>query len=131
MPEGRQRLDKWLWYARLARTRTLAQKLAVSGSIRINRDRTDSASHPVKIGDVLTIALPGGVRVLKIVAAGERRGPAAEARLLYDDLTPQQPPSPERIPSAGGSRPTKRDRRQIDEFLAAGNIDQDFSPDEE
>jgi ribosome-associated heat shock protein Hsp15 len=130
MAEGRQRLDKWLWYARLAKTRTLAQKLAVSGRVRINRDRTDSASHAVKIGDVLTIALAGWVRVLKIVATGERRGPAAEARLLYEDLSPPRPPPEEPDGGSGGSRPTKRDRRQLDEFLA-GDGDKDFSPDEE
>jgi ribosome-associated heat shock protein Hsp15 len=130
MPDGRQRLDKWLWYARLAKTRTLAQKLAVSGHVRINRDRTDSASHAVKIGDVLTIALVGGVRVLKILAPGDRRGPAAEARLLYEDLSPPRPPA-EPIPISGGSRPTKRDRRQLDEFLGGADADKDFSRDEE
>src|SRR6266536_3007879 len=129
MPEVRQRLDKWLWYARLAKTRTLAQKLAVSGHVRINRDRTDSASQPVKIGDVLTIALPGGVRVLKLVATGERRGPATEARLLYEDLSPPRPP-PTPGPEAGGARPTKRDRRLRDEFVRGTSSDEDFSPDE-
>jgi len=128
MPEGRQRLDKWLWYARLAKTRTLAQKLAASGHVRINRGRTDSASHPVKTGDVLTVALPGGVRVLKILATGERRGPATEARLLYEDLSP---PAPRTVPGqeAGGSRPTKRDRRALDRFLGDVLTDEDFSPD--
>ena|SRR5947209_4868370 len=130
MAEGRQRLDKWLWYARLAKTRTLAQKLAMSGQVRINRDRTESASHPVKTGDVLTVALPGGVRVLKITATGERRGPAIEARLLYEDLTP---PSPPRMPNeiAGGSRPTKRDRRSLERFLGRVPADKDFSSDED
>jgi ribosome-associated heat shock protein Hsp15 len=128
MPEGRQRLDKWLWYARLAKTRTLAQKLAVSGQVRINRDRMDSASHPVRIGDVLTVALPGGVSVLRVVATGERRGPASEARLLYEDLSPARP-APGPGPIAGGSRPTKRDRRQRDAFIRGG--DENFSSDEE
>lgn len=130
MPDARQRLDKWLWYARLARTRTLAQKLAVSGQVRINRERTDSASQPVKVGDVLTVALPGGVRVLKIVDTGARRGPAPEARLLYDDLSPPPPP-PAPGDAPGGSRPTKRDRRRLDEFLGEGTDDEDFLPDEE
>ncbi len=84
----RQRLDKWLWFARLARTRTAAQKLAESGRVRLNRDRMKQASHAVKPGDVLTVRLESGVRVLRIVASGERRGPPEEARLLYDDLTP-------------------------------------------
>jgi ribosome-associated heat shock protein Hsp15 len=129
MAEGRQRLDKWLWYARLAKTRTLAQRLAVSGHVRINRDKTDSASQPVKTGDVLTVALPGGVRVLKIVATGERRGPAAEARLLYEDLSPPAPPRPG-ADQAGGPRPTKRQRRALDEWVGGALPDEDIGPDE-
>ena len=90
MTEGaRQRLDKWLWFARLAKTRTAAQKLAVSGRVRLNRTRADSAAQLVKPGDVLTIALEAGVRVLRIVSPGGRRGPPGEARLLYEELTPK------------------------------------------
>jgi ribosome-associated heat shock protein Hsp15 len=130
MPEGRQRLDKWIWYARLAKTRTLAQKLALSGHVRVNRDKTDSASHLVKTGDVITVALPAGVRVLKILAPGGRRGPAMEARLLYEDLSP---PAPRAVPGqdAGGSRPTKRERRALDRFLGGVLANEDFSPDED
>ncbi len=84
----RQRLDKWLWFARVTRTRTEAQKLAESGRVRLNRSRMDSAHHAVRPGDVLTIALPAGVRVLRIVAPGVRRGPPPDARLLYEDITP-------------------------------------------
>ncbi len=130
MEDGRQRLDKWLWYARLAKTRTLAQRLAVSGHVRLNRNKTDSASQPVKTGDILTVALPGGVRVLKVVAIGERRGPATEARLLYEDLSP-----PERIPAgpdqAHGARPTKRERRALDGWLGGGLWDGDLSRDDD
>jgi ribosome-associated heat shock protein Hsp15 len=114
--DGRQRIDKWLWCARLTKTRTLAQKLAISGRVRINREKNDSASQSVKIGDVLTIAFDSGVRVLKIAQPGDRRGPAAEARLLYEDLSP--PAAPPAEPVSGfrerGGRPTKRDRRAID-----------------
>jgi len=132
MPDGRQRLDKWLWYARLAKTRTLAQRLAISGHVRINRDKTDSASQPVRTGDVLTVALPSGVRVLKILATGERRGPAAEARLLYEDLSPPASPRPAFDQGAGGgTRPTKRERRAVDRLLSSASPDQDFAPDEE
>ena len=131
MPEGRQRLDKWLWYARLTKTRTLAQRLAVSGQVRINRDKTDSASQPVKTGDVLTVALPGGVRVLKILAPGERRGPASEARLLYEDLSRYAPPRPAPDQNAGGVRPTKRERRALERFLGGASPDEDFSTDED
>ncbi|HZP19625.1 MAG TPA: RNA-binding S4 domain-containing protein [Bauldia sp.] len=123
--DGRQRIDKWLWFARVVKTRTLAQKLVLSGSVRVNRERSDSASRAVKTGDVLTIALPGGVRVLKVAAPGARRGPPAEAKLLYEDLSPPEParpPATGREPGSG--RPTKRDRRAIDAFLAK---DEDFS----
>ncbi len=116
MAEGdRRRIDKWLWFARLAKTRTAAQALAVSGRVRVNRERNQSASRPLKVGDVLTVALESGVRVLKVAALGERRGPAPEARLLYEDLTPApEPGEPE--PARVGPRPSKRDRRQLDAF---------------
>jgi ribosome-associated heat shock protein Hsp15 len=114
--EGRQRIDKWLWHARFAKTRTLAQKLALSGRIRVNREKSDSSSQPVKTGDVLTIAFDSGVRILRIAALAERRGPASDARLLYEDLTPPEAPaSPnEAFSRRSGGRPTKRDRRAID-----------------
>jgi ribosome-associated heat shock protein Hsp15 len=131
MPDGRQRLDKWLWFARLAKTRTLAQRLAVSGQVRVNREKTDSASQPVKTGDVLTVTLPSGVRVLKILATGERRGPAAEARLLYEDLSRPEPPRPAPDQNAGGARPTKRERRALERLLGGSSPDEDFATDED
>jgi ribosome-associated heat shock protein Hsp15 len=113
MTEGaRQRIDKWLWFARVVKTRTLAQKLVLSGSVRVNREKCDSASHMLKPGDVLTIAVARSVRVLKVTAPGLRRGPAEEARTLYEDLSP--PPDPARAAAAGGPRPTKRERRALD-----------------
>ena len=122
MTEGdRRRIDKWLWYARLAKTRTTAQALATSGRVRVNRERNDSASRPIRVGDVLTVALESGVRVLKVAALGDRRGPAPEARLLYEDLSP--PPEPGLVETAGaraGPRPEKRDRRRLDAFRASG-----------
>jgi len=124
--EGRCRIDKWLWYARLAKTRTTAQALAVSGRVRVNRERNDSASRPVRVGDVLTVALDSGVRVLRIIALGERRGPAPEARLLYEDLSPP-PAEGERghEHSRLGPRPTKRDRRLL-EAVRGGGENEDF-----
>jgi len=112
MAEPRQRLDKWLWFARLTKSRTLAQKLILAGRVRVNRQKADSAADSIKPDDVLTVTLDSGVRVLKVVAAGVRRGPAPEARLLYADLTP-----PEAIAEGGvrrGARPTKRDRRMFE-----------------
>lgn len=107
--DDRVRIDKWLWFARLAKTRTLAQKLAVSGRVRVNRRKTDNAARPVKAGDVLTIAFDSGVRVLRIAAIGSHRGPAKEAKLLYEDLSPAAE-APTAAPSAG-TRPTRRERR--------------------
>ena len=89
--EPRQRIDKWLWFARLTKSRTQAQSVVVSGAVRINRQKIDNASHAVRAGDTLTVALAAGVRVLRVLDTGQRRGPAAEARLLYEDLAPPVP----------------------------------------
>jgi len=86
MREDRQRLDKWLWFARLAKTRTLAAKLVAAGFVRVNGQRVDQAAKAVAVGDVLTVALARTTRVLRIEALGDRRGPAPEAQALYTDL---------------------------------------------
>jgi ribosome-associated heat shock protein Hsp15 len=91
--EARFRLDKWLWHARVVKTRGLAQALVEKGRVRINRQKTDAPGKGVKLGDVLTLTLPHGVRVLEILAFGERRGPAQEASALYRDLSPRSAPS--------------------------------------
>ena len=82
-----QRLDKWLWYARFVKSRSLAAKLIEEGFIRVNRQRVVKAATCVKCGDVLTASFHGKVRVIEILAAGHRRGPPAEAKALYSDLT--------------------------------------------
>lgn len=84
----RLRIDVWLWRARVAKTRALAAELAQSGHVRVNGQRISAAGRGVKIGDVLTIALERTVRVLRVVGFGDRRGPATEARALFDDLAP-------------------------------------------
>jgi ribosome-associated heat shock protein Hsp15 len=127
--EDRRRIDKWLWYARLAKSRTLAQGLAVSGRVRVNSEKNQSASRPLKVGDVLTVALESGVRVLKVAGLGERRGPASEAVLLYEDLTPPAPPDA-KDEGRAGPRPTKRDRRRLVAARAVG-AGEDFPPDDE
>jgi ribosome-associated heat shock protein Hsp15 len=82
----RQRLDKWLWHARVVKARTSAAALVEAGHVRVNGVRETSPSRAVKAGDVLTIGLDRGVRVLKVTGFSERRGDAASARVLYDDL---------------------------------------------
>ncbi len=86
LPVARQRLDKWLWHARVVKTRSNAQALVTAGRVRINGARQSAPGHAVKAGDVLTVSLDGGVRLLKITAFAARRGDAAAARLLYAEL---------------------------------------------
>jgi len=119
------RLDKWLWHARFCKSRNLAAKLCIGGQIRLAGQRIMKASHVVRPGDVLTFALAGQVRVVRVVALGVRRGPSPEARTLYEDMTPAQ----SRVATDGGpegrvgqrpigsGRPTKRDRRAIDRLV--------------
>jgi ribosome-associated heat shock protein Hsp15 len=88
-----QRLDKWLWYARLVKSRSLAAKLIEEGSIRINRQRAVKAATCVKCGDVLTASLHGRIRVIEVRALGDRRGPPSEAQTLYAErLAPCEDP---------------------------------------
>ena len=119
MAEDRQRIDKWMWFARVVKTRTLAQKLAESGHVRVNGERVDAASRAVRAGDVLTIALDERVRVFAVKGFAARRGSAPEAQALYEDMSPPPPErretgGPARDPGAG--RPTKRDRRRINQI---------------
>ena len=87
----RQRLDKWLWHARVVKARTSAAALVESGHVRINGVREKSPGHAVKPGDVVTIALDARVRLLKVTGFSERRGDANAARALFEDLqTPKQ-----------------------------------------
>ena len=86
----RQRLDKFLWHARVVKARTSAAQLVESGHVRINGVRETAPGHAVKAGDVLTIALDRSVRVLKVIGFSERRGDASSARVLYEDLHTRQ-----------------------------------------
>jgi ribosome-associated heat shock protein Hsp15 len=85
--DGKQRLDKWLWFARIVKTRSLATRLILDGHVRLNSQRIDTPAKAVGPGDVLTIALESRIAVLRIAAIGLRRGPFREARLLFDDLS--------------------------------------------
>jgi ribosome-associated heat shock protein Hsp15 len=86
MREDRQRLDKWLWFARFAKTRSLAAKLIAAGFVRVNGRRADSVARAVAVGDVITVALTRTTLVVRVEDLGERRGPAPEAKLLYSAL---------------------------------------------
>lgn len=121
----RQRVDKWLWHARVVRTRSAAAALAGTGCVRINGERIDAPSRAVKPGDVVTVALDR-VRVLKVLSFSERRGSADDARVLFEDLAPvvrtnaqavEQIETAPVVREAGSGRPTKRDRRAIDRFM--------------
>ena len=85
MPQDdRIRIDKWLWHARFFRSRVLAQQAAESGRLRLNGTRVVKSGHGVKYGDVLTVPQGREVLAVRVVAFGERRGPAAQARALYE-----------------------------------------------
>lgn len=112
------RLDKWLWQARFFKTRGLSARLVAGGHVRVNSQKVAKPAHGVGPGDVLTFPQARRVRVVRILAMGTRRGPAPEARALYEDLAPPAPPQPNDVPAApryeGKGRPTKRDRRKLD-----------------
>jgi ribosome-associated heat shock protein Hsp15 len=123
---GKIRLDKWLWYTRLYKSRTLAGSEVSGGGFRVNRELVKKPRHALQIGDVVTFSKGPYVRVIEVVALGTRRGPAPEAQLLYKDLNPpeNQPsgkaPKPKpgsfgyREPGAG--RPTKKQRREVEQL---------------
>ena len=119
----RQRLDRWLWFTRAVKTRTLAAKLISEGKVRVNRIRVTKPSQTVKPGDTVTAVLHGTARVLEVVDVGNRRGPATEAAILYIDKTPPDEPEDKTArPAAvakrerGAGRPTKRERRETDKL---------------
>lgn len=100
------RLDKWLWFARFFKSRTLAARLCDEGRIRVNSRVVDKAHHALRPGDVLTFAQGPHIRVVRVLALGSRRGPASEARALYDDLAPPpQRPSPTEAGRGEGLEP--------------------------
>jgi len=118
----RQRIDKWLWHARLVRTRKAAASLADGGRVRLNGARIAAASRKVAPGDVVTVAFDP-VRVLKVLSFSERRGGADSARWLYEDLSPKpQAGVPASQRERGAGRPTKRDRRAIDRLTDRNDI---------
>ena len=117
---GSVRMDKWLWAARVFKTRSLATDACHGGKVDVNDEAAKPAKN-VRAGDIVKVTLPHGRRrILKVQSLGERRGSVDAARALYEDLTPPEPPRsaeplrPYRSPGAG--RPTKRERRELDRF---------------
>jgi ribosome-associated heat shock protein Hsp15 len=117
--EDRQRIDKWLWHARVVRTRSAAAALADRGYVRVNGEKIDAPSRLVRAGDVVTVALDRIVRVMKVRGFAPRRGGPEAARVLYEDIAPDS----NRTAAAGASmparergsgRPTKQERRAVD-----------------
>ena len=117
----RQRIDKWLWHARVVRTRSAAASLAEGGLVRVNGDRIRAASRSVRTGDVVTVALDR-VQVLKVAGFSERRGGASDAALLFENLQPEIAPATAlRKPPPPGGRPDRRQRRDILRLKRPGN----------
>ena len=115
------RVDKWLWAARVFKTRSLAADACDGGKVDVNEQSVKPAKA-LRPGDVVRVTLPQGRRrILKVNALDDRRGSATVARTLYEDLTPPEPararqaPPPYREPGTG--RPTKRERREVDRLM--------------
>lgn len=118
-----RRLDKWLWYARFFKSRSLATRFCASGRLRVNGAVVAKAHYGLRVGDVLTFPKGRDIRVVRVAALGRRRGPAVEARTLYDDLEPPASrakagdgPAPAGRRERGQGRPTKRERRETDKL---------------
>ena len=112
------RVDRWLWAARVFKTRSQAADACDGGKVHVN-DQAAKPAKAVRPGDLIYVSLgQGRRRRLKVVGLDERRGAPAQARLLYDDLTPPEPPRPRWAPppvrAPGAGRPTKRERRELD-----------------
>jgi ribosome-associated heat shock protein Hsp15 len=118
---SRQRIDKWLFFARVAKSRSLAQDRVAAGHVSVNGQRIRQPSHQLKVGDRLEIAMPDRDLVLIVKLPGERRGPYEEAKLLYEDLTPPREKKPftaleQAVRAPGAGRPTKKERRALDDL---------------
>ena len=116
------RIDRWLWATRLYKSRSLAAEACGGGKVKVN-GHTAKPHKLVRAGDAVSVTHPAGRKEFTVVALAERRGPASEARQLYDDHSPPPPPREERsafVPPQfrphGVRRPTKRERRQIEKL---------------
>ncbi|WP_037492603.1 RNA-binding S4 domain-containing protein [Sneathiella glossodoripedis] len=125
------RVDRWLWFARFFKSRSIAAKMVQGRKVRLNSVLITKASATVKAGDVLTFQQAKDIRVVRIKNIGKRRGPAPEAQALYEDLAPKSETQDtkkhstkskvfERTPGAG--RPTKADRRALDKLRQSDDL---------
>lgn len=112
-----QRIDKWLWHARFFKTRSLASKIVAAGKVRVDGAHISKPSRAISPGMVLTFPQAQQVRVVRVLAIGDRRGPATEAQTLFEDLTPTQDKPPANSRYDGKGRPTGRDRRNMASHL--------------
>lgn len=118
-----QRIDVWLWHARLYKTRSLATKMVRGGKVRLNGNLCKKSSTVVTPGDILTYIRVDDIFIAKVSDIGTRRGPAPEAQLLYEDLTPAREVNKETpreisvLREKGSGRPTKAERRAIDKLM--------------
>lgn len=112
------RIDKWLWAARMFKTRSLASDACGAGHVKVDGVSVKPAKV-VRVGDRLEVRTPGGLRILEVAGLGDRRGPAEVARTLYVDHSPPPPPKDERMlvdtttRDRGAGRPSKRDLREL------------------
>ena len=114
---AKQRLDKWLFFSRAVKSRTLAQKLIETGAVRVNSERTLHTDHQVGSGDVLTMTVHSRLLVWKILDPGTRRGPPTEAQGLYEDLSPPPLPREQQPIFAQRDPATDESIQQLDEDL--------------
>jgi len=118
-----ERIDKWLWFARFGKTRAIAQKLIERGQVTLNGAKVKKVSASVRVGDKIVVVLGTVKRSVTVLGLAERRGPADEARLLYDEPAPKEKLTSEHaalplykpmlIREKGAGRPTKKDRRSL------------------
>lgn len=113
------RVDSWVWAVRLAKTRSQATAACKGGHVRVN-DAPAKPAQPVRVGDVVRVRLHNTERIYRVTGLATKRGSATEAARYYEDLTPPPPPKVERplavIRDPGTGRPSKRERRQLDEL---------------
>jgi len=112
-PRPTIRLDKWLWQARFFKSRSLAAGVVSAGKVRVDSQPVSKPARAVGPGDVLTFIQAQETKVVRILACGERRGPAPEAQALYEDLSPVVERRPYNPGGDRKGRPTKKERRDL------------------